>query len=71
VGKLLDEMKGSTKRSKVDQMVEDLGEEGEDLLVALRDPLIPLARIREVLAGRGVVVSASTLSVWRREHGVA
>lgn len=71
MGKLLDELKEPTKLNRVEQIVAELGADGEDLLVALRDPLIPTARIRQVLLARGFVVAASTLGSWRRDNGVA
>ena len=71
MGKLLEEIRLQSKRSKVDELILGLGAEGQDLLEASKDPSIPASRIREVLMGRGLKVACSTLSLWRRDHGVA
>ena len=71
MGELLKEIQASKKQNRVDEIVAQLGADGEDFMVALRDPSLPVSNIRQVLMKRGVKVAASTLNLWRREHGVA
>ena len=71
MGELLKELQASARKSRVEEVVALLGADGEDFMVALRDPSVSVSRIREVLLKRGVKGAASTLNLWRREHGVA
>lgn len=71
MGDLLKETRAASKKPKVEQLVAALGDEGNDLVEALKDPNVSLSAIRQALSKRGLKVASSTLSLWRQEHGVA
>lgn len=71
MGGLLKEVQAASKKTRVEELVVELGAEGAELVEALRDPSIQIAAIRQALKKRGHSVAASTLSLWRRDHGIA
>ena len=72
MGKLLKDIQAAkpSKRTRIDELVTELGDDGADLLKALNDPTIKTSRIHHVLTARGIVVGYTTLQIWRRTHGI-